>query len=58
MPLCTCSKFGLNVSVKKDESQHPAPRSNNARIGNNNIDTLKEIRNALQCALTSDPRGK
>ncbi|KAH3807082.1 hypothetical protein DPMN_135415 [Dreissena polymorpha] len=58
MPRCTCSKVGLNVSVKKDESQHSAPRSNNARIGNINIDTLKETRIAMQCALTSDPLGK
>ncbi|KAH3806785.1 hypothetical protein DPMN_135112 [Dreissena polymorpha] len=44
--------------VIKDESKHPAPRSNNARFENINIDALEEIRNALQCALISDPRGK
>ncbi|KAH3811361.1 hypothetical protein DPMN_139772 [Dreissena polymorpha] len=58
MPLCTCSKVGLNVSVKDDESKHPAPRINNARIENPYIDALEEIRNALQCSLISDPRGK
>ncbi|XP_052217966.1 polycystic kidney disease 2-like 1 protein [Dreissena polymorpha] len=44
--------------VKDDESKHPAPRSNNARIVYTYRGALEEIRNALQCALISDPRGK